>query len=169
MTGVQTCALPICKVADRGNFTRADNLHLTLAFLGETDPDRIPIIKAAMAAVTTEAFPLVFSDVGCFHGRGGHGRRPGDIWWLGTEECPSLLHLVQELTTSLRQFGFQIENRPFISHLTIARSIRLIEDPQIHYDRFLVAVEQISLMQSHSFEGLLTYTSLFDKTLEAKD
>ena len=51
----------------RGNFTLPENLHLTLAFIGETD--RVDDIKAAVKEVVFEPFEIKTGRLGCFNGR----------------------------------------------------------------------------------------------------
>jgi 2'-5' RNA ligase len=77
----------ICAVRDklgaaavRGHVTARDNLHLTLAFLGEQPPSRIPAIKQAMEQAKVGAFDIALSGAGRF------ARREGDIWWIGLRE-----------------------------------------------------------------------------------
>ena len=61
-----------------GNFTRPENLHLTLAFLGETGAVR-PAAKA-LAAAADRAFPLTLAGSGRF----------GDVFWVGVRPWPEL-------------------------------------------------------------------------------
>ena len=69
--------------AGRANYSRRENLHLTLAFLGEQPQARLPDARAAMlaAAAGSQPFTLRFERSGRFR------REGGDIWWL------SLIHI----------------------------------------------------------------------------
>lgn len=58
----------------RGNFTRPENLHLTLVFIGETD--RIDDIKTAVASVRFDPFVITTGQLGCFNGR-------SRVLWMG--------------------------------------------------------------------------------------
>ena len=71
--------------AGRANYSRRENLHLTLAFLGELPGSRLADIEAAMsaAAAGAGAFTLSFDHAGRFR------REGGDIWWLGAADCPA--------------------------------------------------------------------------------
>lgn len=58
--------------ARKGSFTRKENLHLTLVFLGETW--QVEQAKQAMDQVAAQPFVLYFGGVGTFR------RDGGDIW-----------------------------------------------------------------------------------------
>ena len=45
----------------RGSLTRAENLHLTLAFLGETPPERVEAARRAMQAAAGVPFSVSYS------------------------------------------------------------------------------------------------------------
>ncbi len=61
----------------RGSFTPKENLHLTLAFLGER-PQSDPVLEA-LERVTFTPVPLTLAGVGCF----------GDLWWAGVSDSPA--------------------------------------------------------------------------------
>ncbi len=98
----------------RGNFTRPENLHITLAFLGETEPERISDITEVMHEAGREnnkKLSLELRDVGRFN----------DTWWIGIKKDQSLWNLQGTLSESLRRSGFRIDRRAFRPHLTICR------------------------------------------------
>ena len=144
--------------AGRANYSRRENLHLTLAFLGEQPQARLPDARAAMlaAAAGSQPFTLRFERSGRFR------REGGDIWWLGAADCPALTALQSRLASELRARGFALEDRRFYPHLTLARRVFGAADP-----RSLLAgavpcrVSGMSLMLSERPEGKLTYTELF--------
>lgn len=150
--------------ACRGNFSRRENLHLTLAFLGDCPPSALSRIRRAMsaAAENTSPFALTLEKLGRF-------RRPGaDLWWAGVHRQPALTRLAEDLQERLRQEGFAIEDRPFAAHLTIARQV---DAPGLRpEDIALAAVSQrisaMSLMESSRINGVLTYREIFSVSLD---
>ena len=52
------------KAGVRGSFVPSQNLHLTLAFLGEVED--VDAVKAALKTVAYKPFRLVLSDMGTF-------------------------------------------------------------------------------------------------------
>ncbi|MGI6748512.1 MAG: RNA 2',3'-cyclic phosphodiesterase [Anaerovoracaceae bacterium] len=142
----------------RGNFSRPENLHLTLAFLGEVSPERVTEICRVMDQLTVPVLNISFDHVSRFK------RDGGDVWWIGLGENKNLIILQKELAERLRTAGFPIENRSFLPHVTLARKVKL-EDKQenikILKEPFNTVANKISLMLSHRIDGKLTYTEQY--------
>lgn len=141
--------------AGRGGLTRPENLHLTLAFLGQTDPGRLDNLRGAMERTGMEPLKLMFDRVGVFR------REGGEIWWLGMEENRALLALQSRLTRELRQAGFPVEERKFIAHLTLARRVKPRHAPGRLEKPIHARPAAISLMRSQRLDGKLVYTELY--------
>ena len=98
-----------------GRVVRAADLHMTLAFLGEVAPERLPELIAIGAALPWAPTILRIDRAG-FFSRGG-------ILWLGPARTPEVLvAAVGELQARLRAVGLRIEDRPFAAHVTVARN-----------------------------------------------
>lgn len=154
----------ICQIQDRlkvlgtVNFSHSENFHLTLAFLGETEPKKLGEICALMDGLRFPRLELSFDRVGCFSQEGS------ELWWLGLAQNKALLALQRELTDGLRQAGFPIESRRFSPHITLARQLRLRETPdkaQLLGAAFSTREDKISLMLSERVAGRLTYTEQY--------
>lgn len=143
-----------------GNFSRPENLHLTLAFLGEVAPVRAAAVQSAMDRTAVCLMTLVFDRVGCFK------RDGGDIWWLGLKENDLLLSLQKELSGHLAEAGFLLESRRFSPHITLAREVRLAARPDrgtLLGKPFAAQAGAVSLMCSERIGGRLTYTEQYRK------
>ncbi len=142
---------PLCA---KGVFTRRDNLHLTLAFLGEAGPAQAESARLALKAVGAGPFSLQIGGIGCF-------RRPGgDIYWAGVEKNRPLAGLRESLRGELRARGLPVEDRPFHPHLTLVRQAVLksgCDRRALSVPVMRMRVEKISLMESRREEGRLTY------------
>lgn len=149
-----------------GNFTRRENLHLTLAFLGETS--RVEQAKQAVDAVSAGPFALRLAGFGRFE------RRGGDICWMGIRRCPELEELHRQLTGALRTAGFALEERAFRPHLTLGREVLFAGPfPRGALEQAVPPLEQavaeIHLMKSERIGGRLTYTSIFRRSLRGEE
>ena len=142
------------KSGAEGTFTRHDNLHLTLAFIGETD--RIGEAKAAVDACAADFTPFTLH----IEGSG----KFGDILWAGASG-DSLMDLGNGMAEHLHTQGFSIEKRPFKAHITLARKYRPGKGETPVLRPFDYAVTAISLMESSRREGKLTYTEIYRKEL----
>ena len=137
----------------RGNFSAPENLHLTLAFLGECDAKQTAGAKAALDAVTFDPFGIAIDRVGRFK------RRGGEIWWAGLSESKPLSGLQLDLADRLASAGFAFESREYSPHITLGREIATsLETWTI--EPFGETVGRIDLMKSERIHGKLTYTSV---------
>lgn len=103
------------------NFTDPSQAHLTLKFLGETDPERLDPLTDAISATVNDAavdpFEATFAGLGAF---------PSPdyirVVWLGVEsgsaEFTRLFEALEEHTVEL---GFDPESHEFTPHVTLAR------------------------------------------------
>jgi RNA 2',3'-cyclic 3'-phosphodiesterase len=146
----------------RGNFTRPENLHLTLAFLGETPEEKVPsllkIIDKTINDVQTLPFELSFIHTGCFT----HSHK--DLWWVGAgENCQGLSRLRAihvELIKRLLDAGFSLDKRPFNPHITLGREVKHLQKITLNCNEIKVRVDRLSLMKSEHIGKVLTYTEL---------
>ena len=103
----------------RAKWLRPENIHLTLKFLGNINPDDIDKIGEAMmdAVDNVAAIDLVAKGVGFFPGV----KRPRVIWIGLGGQLQMLSALQHELENNLATVGFKREKRPFKGHLTLGR------------------------------------------------
>jgi len=143
----------------RGNFTRSENLHLTLAFLGEVMPERIPSVKNAMKRTAVTPMMLTFDRTGFFR------RDGGDIYWIGLKENRTLQVLQRELTAHLTVEGFKLESRRFEPHITLAREFCTSEEKRINLPvrPFSAHADAVSLMCSERMNRRLIYREIYRK------
>jgi 2'-5' RNA ligase len=113
---LETLALALADVAG-GKPVPREKVHLTLAFLGEVAADRVESAVAAGARARGAPFPLRLDEVGSF--------RRAAVAWAGCKRSPAgLVSLQSDLTRSLAERGFTLEDRPYAPHVTLARRIR---------------------------------------------
>lgn len=97
-----------------------DNLHVTLHFLDEQPPARIPVIVAAMQRVGREIppFSLRLGPLGTFSRQGVPG-----VLWAGVEgDVAVLCDAHRRLGEAFRAWGYRPDPRPYTPHLTLARN-----------------------------------------------
>ena len=100
-----------------GRATPEAKIHLTLAFLGETPADRLPVALQAAGSVRGERFLARLDHAGSLSRSG--------VAWAGMSVVPPELEaLAADLARGLRSAGFALEDRPFAAHVTLARRIR---------------------------------------------
>ena len=134
----------------RGNFTLPENLHLTLAFIGETD--RVDDIMAAVKEVVFEPFEIKTGRLGCFNGR-------SKVIWLGIDGEKKLKAITAELRKNLDIRGIDYAKGRFQPHITLVRQPS--DMPlDIDIESANMTVKEISVMKSERISGRLVYTAL---------
>jgi RNA 2',3'-cyclic 3'-phosphodiesterase len=94
----------------------AEQIHLTLAFLGEVDEDTAGRLIAGLARIRAPEFELCLTGTGCFPNR----QRPRVVW-VGVKPEPGLTRLAATIRETVLACGIPMEERPFSPHLTLAR------------------------------------------------
>ncbi len=100
----------------------ADNLHLTLAFLGEVPPHTVDSVQSGMEAAAVGHYPF---DIG--FGGGGTFPRRGEprVAWVGvTGDLEAAQNLQSSIAREMRQLHIRVAERPFSPHVTLARISR---------------------------------------------
>ena len=102
-------------------WTEPANLHLTLAFLGDTPPGRLAALEGVLASTAAGSgpFEISFDRIGAF----GAPLRPR-VLWLGVGAGAKVLsELAGSLRASLAENGFFVDepDREFAAHLTLGR------------------------------------------------
>jgi len=134
-----------------GRWMQPDNLHVTLAFLGQVGVDRMPMLRRVAAAALGESVELTLDRV---------------VWWrqpqvlcLTTGGVPeALLRLMTSLSRGLTQEGIVLDQRPFRVHMTLARKVRQ-RPPWVKLEPSIpLRVTEFSLVRSCRFDSGSTYT-----------
>ena len=134
----------------KGNYTQPENLHLTLAFIGETE--RVEEIQAAVDAVKFEPFVIRTGKMGCFNGR-------SRVVWLGIEGEDRVKAIAQQLRRNIDQRGIDYAKGKFSPHITLVRQPS--EMPlDIDVESESMTVSKIYVMKSERINGRLVYTAL---------
>ena len=98
----------------------AENLHLTLLFLGEVEDRALPALCKAVgdACAARDAFRMSVESVGCFP----NPRRPRVVWVGVGEGTTDVVALHDALETPLLELGcYRREDRPYTPHITLGR------------------------------------------------
>ena len=139
------------RMAVRGNYTPAENLHLTLAFIGEyDDPNKV---LEALEAVSFQPFRISLDRTGCF----------GDLHWAGIADSPQLDNLVKQIRHALANAGIPFDKKRFRAHITFLRRAtfpRGAKTPFPGIETANMLVEEIALMCSTQGKHGMIYTKI---------
>ncbi|MEW6997578.1 RNA 2',3'-cyclic phosphodiesterase [Colwelliaceae bacterium BS250] len=107
------------------NFVDPDNFHITLAFLGLCNQQKVEQIVAAVNNSSAEQFSVESFSVELSHL--GFWQQP-KILFLGCEHCPEQLQVLAEQLKSLAlSLDIPQQQRPYMPHLTLARKAKSLE------------------------------------------
>ena len=101
------------------SWSRVENIHLTLKFVGNVAVDQVPAISAAASRATQgiSSFQISVGNTGVFP-------RPSraQVLWIGVSDPTGQLSALQQrLENECAAEGFPKEERAYQPHLTIAR------------------------------------------------
>jgi len=149
-------------------WSKPENLHITLKFIGEFPEERIEEMNRALAGVPRRgAIPVHIRKVGFF---------PNPHWprnfWCGIE-APGIETLAADSDAATATLGVESEKRAFSPHLTLARikervpmqSLReaITELPSLDFGRF--EARSFFLYRSKMGPGGSVYTKLSEFSL----
>jgi 2'-5' RNA ligase len=104
-------------VAPQAKWVRAENLHITLKFIGEIAAEKLDPIRGALAKARSDSLvKLDFRGLGFFP-----NEKNPRVFWAGIEASGNLKTLASEIEIGLETIGIPREQRPFSPHLTLAR------------------------------------------------
>ncbi len=98
-------------------WVKADNVHVTLRFLGEVERPRLAGVEAALRAIPFAPLALGLDGLGHFPPRG----QPRVLWAGLAGDVDGLVALAAAIEQRLTELGFAPEERAFSSHLTLGR------------------------------------------------
>jgi len=109
------------QIAPHIRWTKTENLHLTLKFLGEQPAIKLDQLIANTIKAYSDIGPISLS-TGIFGGF--PNRRQARVFWLGVESDPedSITRLHSRIEQSLEPLGFLSESKPYKAHLTLGRN-----------------------------------------------
>lgn len=141
----------------------AEQLHLTLRYIGEVDRPVAEDVAAALGSIHTPAVELALAGVGWFD----HGPRGALFARVAPVDPLATLHI--KLDRALVRAGLEPERRAFLPHITLARRRSSAVDPAGWLERnagLASSAERVSkmiLFESHigrhgsSYEAVASY------------
>ena len=139
----------------RGNFTRRENLHLTLAFIGEYS--NVELVREVIDDIEFNDFEIGLDGIGAF----------GNLWWagIGSADDEELKAVAKMLRHGLADAGIPFDRKKFSPHITLVRKAQSLDGkipagvlenvPQAN-----MIVDHISLMRSDRGKNGMIYTEL---------
>ena len=107
---------PLCCGLPGARWVPAEQIHLTLRFIGDLDHELSAELYSGLKEVKAKPFPLHIKGLGTFPPRG----KPR-VLWLGLKKSDALIELRKKVDSVLRRLEIPLEKKKFAPHITIAR------------------------------------------------
>lgn len=146
----EQCASVAARLEAHGldaRFEPADKLHITLAFLGWVDPERVESIRDALYAGANAAAPftLTLDTLGAFP----HERRPKIVWIGSRDQGAPYRRAAYGTRAAFEQAGFAFD-KDAVAHVTIAR----VKGGRAHLPMLEVKPMHVHVTEVALFESL---------------
>jgi 2'-5' RNA ligase len=155
----------------QASWSRAENTHLTLKFLGEIQTSKLSRLSNAVSRAVAGAasFQVKVEETGVFP----KPTAPRVLWIGVKDESGKLAKLQSRLEEECSREGFATEDRPFHPHLTIAR-LRKPEGARAlaaahtntHFDPVALQISECLVIRSEPGSAGSKYTVISRHSLE---
>lgn len=134
-----------------GNYTKRENLHITLAFIGDYGaPDEV---LDAMEQVDFRPIEISLDGVGSF----------GELFWVGIADNPQLVGYVKRLRRTLSEQDIPFDKKRFSPHITLIRKYSCRGGKEISVlnpPKGKMVATRVSLMRSERGKNGMIYTEI---------
>lgn len=145
-------------------WVKSPSLHLTLKFLGETDPSKIAEMNSVLenAFNSIDPFQLITTKSQLLP-----TPIKARVLYLGLEQSGQLVQCYNIIERKIKSMGFERENRNFRPHITLARikNRKLSESESAailshSFSRLEIEIKELVLMQSELLRDGARYTAV---------
>ena len=125
----------------QGNPIRTDNIHLTLAFLGNVNKAQRDCVETVAESLSITPFSLCLEHLGVFP--------RAKVLWLGIKEQPdTLMQLANNLANGARDCGIKLDEKDFKPHVSLIRKANQLHELEV--EPIYWNINQFCLVQSIS-------------------
>lgn len=143
-----TCMHDLKKQGVEGNYVPAQNLHMTLAFIGEYDD--AAKVKKVIESVPLPQFRMSLSEKGNF----------GNLLWAGLKGNQKMKTYVKDLRAALKAADIPFDKDEFIPHITLVRKVSAKKPYKVNLPKADMVVKKVSLMKSEFKNGKVCYREI---------
>lgn len=159
-----SCTKTLKEHSASGNFSSYNNLHLTMLFIGQTDPDMVKKIYDKLLNIKSNAFKYHSGNIGYFS-----KSRNRKILYLGLKDTYRIKELHVKIVAKINELGMNFNVNKFTPHITLGREVLLKDDfdPNIYKVESLeLKAKNMSIMESTRVNGKLVYKELYSIPLK---
>lgn len=148
----------LCQEKCGGKSVDKDQLHMTLAFLGEVTEDQLALVQRILQKINAHGFVLDFDKIEMF----SHGSEY--LYYAAPSNDCRIRELAEYIRKALTYKKIFFDSKAFVPHVTLIRhankAMRVWENFSVR-----VRVDSLHLVKSETAEGHAVYTILDTKEL----
>ncbi len=160
------CVQVLRQECPKVRWSRPEQLHLTLKFIGDIDNRQLPTLCQTLREVCSvvEPFAIELRGLGTFP-----KHKPPRVVWAGViDPTEQLRKLAEQIDERMGQLGIARENRQFTPHLTLGRVTRAADSERLQAALAEAApriagrceVEELALLASLKEGGQVEYDAI---------
>ena len=139
----------------------AQNLHLTLAFLGEVTERQLEPLLEEAGRIREPPFSLTLDQLGFYS--------KARVLWIGPIDTPdAAMRLAADLKRICRKLSLRSERRKFEAHLTIARRCETPPPASVEPPSFEMVFDSFSLFESTNGRTGVQYRAIAEWPLQSQ-
>ena len=144
---ITTAMHELKKTGVKGSYVPGQNLHLTLAFIGEVDDAKV--VRKALETVSYKPFKLSLDEFGAFQ----------DTLYVGVRGNQGLSNVAKTVRIVLAARGIHYDEKKFVPHITL---VRRASGPwkKVTAPKGEMMVKKISLMKTTFKDGKPVYSEV---------
>ena len=159
---VGSLAESIKEGSQKGIFSRDENLHLTLAYIGDTD--RIDVMKRIVDSLPDDDFKIEFGKFNLTK------TDTGDMLWLNVNKSEELAAIRKAIINRMRLMNFSIEETDYNPYIILGKDIGYKNGFDPHklteeMPRLSMQASKIQLIKAEKVKGRTVYTEIYFKVL----
>lgn len=129
----------------------AENLHVTLVFLGNVEDNVAQAVERLAADIQAAPLELVFDEL-------DYWKRPRVICLTCRRQSEAVYDLVNQLSRMVSVYPIRLEQRPFRAHMTLVRKAQ--QRPSLLFEPIRLKAQDFALVQSVSTDDGVRYQVL---------
>jgi len=134
----------------------AENIHLTLKFLGDVSVSNLDMLKKILQTEVSSHNPFEFSVGGLW---AFPSVRHPRVLWIGVEAPPELSVIQHGIELAMERLGYQREDKPFSPHLTVGRVSRNATAKDVHSISALLETTRVGFLGAANVTEIHLYRS----------
>ena len=148
----------VANIAGKGRYVPTENIHLTLAFIGEVGYKEVDVLSDILDEIEEIPRELMINQFGQFL-KGDTG-----IVWVGIENNIVLNNIVKDLRKKLSDNNIAYDQKKFKAHITLGRQVlKFQSNNEFFLKPYKAKVASVTLMESKQIGGKLCYIPLEEK------